>query len=585
MDLHPLLTLAIVLSAGLIGGELISRMRLPRVTGWIITGIVLRSLDVPGLEVEKLGAFSPLTDFVLGYIAFSVGSHLDFGRLRNAHKRLVLLIIAEATITPAIVVTAMYMIGGFPIEVAFVFAAIAAAGAPGTTLLVVREARARGVFVKTLVAAVALIDMIAVLLFVIIDTELGTGQPVSGPGFIITALPAALRSLGISAAIGLGTALFVILLTRAVVGPKLLGASLVASILISWGAAQALGVSSILACTFVGMALANLISDKEQAGEAYLANFGDILFTAFYTLAGLRLNFSTVLPMAGLVALFFGSRMLGKVASTATALTLAGAVKSMRNYMGIALLPHGGVAVGLIFFTQSDPNLAAYADTILAVGLAALAINQLVGPSATKFALHKSGEAGRDRPRLLDFLREQDIVTNFHASSREDAIKKLAARLFKTHSVPGKREEFVERAVERDAEESTCMGEGLMIPHAMIDGDAGEMAGVLAISPKGLDFETPDGRPVHAIVLLATPRYDRNRHHEVLAAFAKAIAGDRNIREMLYHCRTAAHAYELLHADEAEAFNYFMHDEMRRAATAQTMPPTPVDELKEANAA
>jgi Kef-type K+ transport system membrane component KefB len=572
-EFHPLVTLAMVLSAGLIVGEIISRLRLPRVTGWIITGIALRSLDVPGLQMEAISKFGPLTDFVLGYIAFTVGSHLDFGRLRNAHKRLFLIIAAEATITPTIVVLAMHKLGGFPIEVAFVFAAIAAAGAPGTTLLVVKEARARGVFVKTLVAAVALIDMIAVLLFVIIDTELGTGQPVTGPGFIVTALPEALRSLGISAAIGLATALFVIVLTRAIVGPKLLGASLVASILISWGVADYVGVSSILACTFVGMALANLITDKEQAGEAYLANLGDILFTAFYTLAGLRLDFSSVLPMAGMVAFFFLCRMAGKVASTYTALTLSGSVKSVRNLMGIALLPHGGVAVGLIFFTQTDPNLAEYAETILAVGLAALAINQLVGPSATKFALYRAGEGGQDRPRLLDFLREQDIVVDFTARDREDAIRKLVTRLYKTHKVSMKREAFLQSVLDRDAEESTCLGEGLMIPHAHYDGPNAEMAGVLAIIPKGLEFDTPDGRPVHAIVLLASPEGERNRHREVLTAFARAIAGDRNIREQLYHARSAAHAYQLLHAEETEEFNYFLQDALREVdATATTLP-------------
>lgn len=570
ISIHPLLTLAFVLSAGLIGGELISRLRLPRVTGWIITGIVLRAFELPGLELSTLGSFTPLTDFVLGYIAFTVGSHLNFSRLRNAHKRLFLLIAAEATITPAIVVIGMYFIGGFPIELAFVFAAIAVAGAPGTTLLVIREARARGVFVKTLVAAVALIDMIAVLVFVVIDTELNTGHPIEGPGFIITSLPYALRALGLAAGIGLVTALFVILLTRKIVGPKLLGASLVTSILISWGVADYMGVSAILACTFVGMALANLIEDKEKAGEAYMNNYGDILFTAFYTLAGLRLDFSAVVPMAGMVALFFGARALGKCMSTFTSLSIAGSVKSLRNYMGIALLPHGGVAVGLILFTQTDPHLAEYADTILAVGLSALAINQLIGPSATKFALHQSGEAGRDRPRLLDFLREEDIVTDLKASNKEDAMRQLVNLLYKTHEVSMDKDKFLEMVIARDAEESTCLGDGLMIPHATFDDPNAAMAGVMAISPKGLDFETPDGRPVHAIILLATPAGDRMRHLEVLAAFAKAIGGDRNIREQLYHARSAAHAYQILHAEDAEDFNYFLQDTM--AQNSMTMP-------------
>ena len=562
-DVHPLFTLALVLTAGLIGGELVSRIKLPRVTGWIITGILVRPLGLPGLEEETLKGFSPLTDFILGYIAFTVGSHLNLKQLRNAGKRLFLLVLTEATITPLVVAAAMYYIGGFPVEIALIFAAIAVAGAPGTTMLVVREARARGVFAKTLIAAVALIDMVAVVLFVLIDTELGTGTSIEGPGFLLTALPEALAALGIAAGIGLGVALFVIVLTRAVVGAKLLGASLLAAIIISWGVADALDVSSILACTFVGVALSNLMADKERIGEAYLNTFGDLLFTIFYTLAGLRLDFSNVIPMAGMIALYFGARSLGKYLSAFTAMSLAGAVKSVRNYLGIALIPHGGVAVGLILFTQDDPNLAGWADAILAIGLAALAINQLVGPSATKIALGIAGEAGRDRPRLLDFLHEEHIVTGFAADSKEDAIRQLTDVLYGTNDLEMDKSEFLKLTLEHDAEESTCLGEGLMIPHGPMTAESDNaVLGVMGISRVGLDFDTPDGRPVHAVVLLATPVGARDRHLEVLAAFAKAIGGDRNVREQLYKARSAAHAYYILHAEEAEDFNYFLEEQL-----------------------
>ncbi|MBT8491709.1 MAG: PTS sugar transporter subunit IIA [Deltaproteobacteria bacterium] len=552
--------MAMVLTAGLIGGEIVSRLRLPRVTGWILTGIVLATLHLPGLEKETLKSFSPLTDFVLGYIAFTVGSHFNFIQLRNAGKRLLFLVAGELIVTPLMVIFAMWWIAGLPIEVAFVFAAIAVAGAPGTTVLVVREARARGVFVRTLIAAVALIDMIAVMLFVLVDTALGAGATIDGPGFIITSLPLSFSSLALAAGIGVAVAVFVILMTRAIVGTKLLAASLVAAIVISWGLAEMFQVSSILACTFVGMALGNLMRDKERAGEGALTSFGDILFTVFYVLAGMRLDFSTVIPMVGLVALFLGVRTLGKVLSTFLSMSLAKSLKSTRNYLGIALLPHGGVAVGLMFFAQDDPALAQHAETILAVGLAALAINQLIGPSATRFALAAVGETGTDRPRLLDFIREQDIVTNFKASSKEDAIRQLVDVLYRTHAVNMDKQAFLTSVIERDHEESTCLGDGVMIPHGVLDDADASIVGAMALSADGLDFGAPDGRPVHAVVLLATPPAERHRHLEVLAAFAKAIIGDRNVAEQLFHARSAAHAYDILHADVAEDFNYFFED-------------------------
>lgn len=545
--------------AGMLGGELMSRLKLPRVTGWIITGIGLGALKLDTLDLEHLRSFYPLTDFVLGYIAFTVGSHLNISQLRNAGKRLTLLILAEATITPAIVVFAMYGIGGFPIAVSFVFAAIAVAGAPGTTVLVVREARASGVFVKTLVAAVALIDLVAVGMFVIVETEMSSGAPITGVGFILTAFPYALKALAIAAGIGIAVALAVIFVMRTIFSHKLIGAIMVTSIIVAWGIAEQFEVSSILACTFVGITLGNLIHDQERAGEAYVNNFGDILFTAFYTLAGIRLDFGSVIPLAGMVALFFGARVIGKVCSTYVSMSLAGAVKSVRHYLGIALVPHGGVAVGIMFFTQDEPMLAEYADVILAVGLAALAVNQLIGPSATRFALGVAGEAGRDRPRLLGFLREQDIVVNFKASTKEEAIRKLTDVLYRTHTIGMSKDDFVQAVLEREADVSTCLGRGIMIPHGAVEEPDAPIVGVMGVSADGLDFETPDGKPVHAIVLLATSHKDRPRHLEVLAAFSRALH-DRNTAERLYGANSAAHAYELIHSEDAEDFNYFIDE-------------------------
>ena len=118
--------------------------------------------------------------------------------------------------------------------------------------------------------------------------------------------------------------------------------------------------------------------------------------------------------------------------------------------------------------------------------------------------------------------------------------------------------------MERESIASTVLGEGLMIPHAILD-EGQAITGVLGISSPGLDLDAPDGRPVHAVLLLATPQADRKRHLEVLAAFARALTRDINLREQLYHARSAAHAYDILHAEEAEEINYFLDDAISRA--------------------
>lgn len=551
----PLLALALVLLSGIVGGELLGRLKLPKVTGWIFTGIALRAAELPGLEGDTLGRFSPFTDFVLGFIAFTVGATLHFPSLRNAGKRLSLLLLSEAIVMPIIVVPALMFIGGLEPSTAMVLGAIAIAGAPGTTVLVVREARARGLLSRTLIAAVGLIDMVAVAAFVFATALLRDGD-----GSVDSSLLAVGTEFGVAGAIGIGCAVAVVTLGRSVIPPNSVGPTMVAVILGAWGLGQALGVSSILACTFSGIAVSNLRHDMARTAESYLQPFGGVLFAGFYALAGMRLDFGLVLPMAGLVALYFFVRLFGKSLASFLAMTAARAPTAVRRYLGLALLPHGGVAVGLIFVVQGDPGLADMADTVSAVGLAALAINQLLGPSATRYCLGQAGEAAKDRPRLLDFIKEQSIVVGLKGRDKESIIRELADRLYATApSMAVEKEQFIEAVLVRESEASTCLGKGFMIPHATID--AGDrIRGVIGLSAGGIDLGAYDGRPVHAVVLLATPAADRDRHLGVLAAFATTVTEDPKLREELYAARSAAHAYMTLHAEESTDLNYFLDE-------------------------
>ena len=557
---HPLLSLAITLVAGVLGGELVSRIKLPRVTGWIATGIALRALSLPGLEAGDLHRFGPLTSFVLGYIAFTVGAALHMRSLMNAGKRLSLLVLTEATITPLCVAASLVLLGGVSLDTALILAVIAVAGAPGTTVIVVQEARARGVFVKTLVAAVALIDMVAVGLFALVRSMIHSQH-----GIVFSRLGSGIGSaageFAVAMLIGVALALAALLLIRTIVSPAYLGPLMLVVILAAWGLAQAFEVSSILACTFAGIALTNARHDITRAAEGYLHPFGGFLFATFYTLAGMRLNFALVVPVAGLVLLFFVSRLFGKVTSAFVAMSAARMTRAVRRYLGLALLPHGGVAVGLVLIVSNTPELAHLTDVTTAVALAALAINQLIGPSATRFALTQAREAGQDRPRLLDFLLEQNIVVDVTGVSKKEVITKLVNRLYSSHDMNINKDAFLAEVLAREEETSTCLGEGFMIPHiSIMEGD--EVRGVLGISSRGLDLDAPDGRLVHAIVLLAVPKGEKNRHLEILAAFARAVTRDPNLREQLYHARSPAHAYRIIHAEDGSDFNYFLDDNL-----------------------
>ena len=574
----PLLHLAFVLVAGIIGGELVGRIGLPKVTGWICTGIVLRSLEtfhspLTGLTTQAISGFDNLMSFVLGYISFTVGAALHFASLRNSRKRLSMLLIGEAIVTPSLVGLALYFIGRMispdemTVRASCVLAAIAIAGAPGTTVLVVQEARSRGILTRTLISAVALIDMVAVGFFTFVIAYF-VGISEGGPGWVMGIRSVAYQ-FGMAFVAGSVSAGVALALTRTIVGPAFLGPAMVAVILGSWGGAVGFKASGILACTFAGIVVSNVRHDTVRSAEAYLQSIGGVLFAAFYTIAGMKLNFAQVLQAAGLVALFFFARLIGKYTGAFIAMSIAEVPVRVRNYFGLTLVPHGGVAVGLILLTETIEALNDISEIVTTVGLAALAINQLVGPSAARFALTKAGEAGMDHPRLLDFLDEHHITVNVAGSTKEEIIRSLASQLYTTQDRPMlDQEAFVQEVLKREELESTCLSEGLMVPHAELP-EGHRVTGMLGISSKGVNLGAPDGQPIHAILLLATPKADRKKHLEILAAFATAISSDVNLREQLYHARSAAHAYDVLHADAGTDINYFIEDAMTRAGVAE----------------
>jgi mannitol/fructose-specific phosphotransferase system IIA component (Ntr-type) len=143
----------------------------------------------------------------------------------------------------------------------------------------------------------------------------------------------------------------------------------------------------------------------------------------------------------------------------------------------------------------------------------------------------------------------------------EEAIEKLTNLLITSHHLDHvDRKALLESTLERERQVSTCLEGGLAVPHGELP-EGTPMVGVMGISRRGLHVETPDGRPLHCVVLLATPRGERERHLAVLAALARTVGADPVIQQQLYSAKSPAHVCEILHGEETEDFNYFLEDQ------------------------
>lgn len=557
VDANILLILAIILVAGTASAVVAKLMHLPSVTGQIVAGVLLGPSVFGVLSEQSVHALEPLVDFALGLMAVAVGSHLNFRRLRVARRRLTLLLILEATLTPLLVFTGLMLFADLEWSTAILLSTIAVSTAPATVLAIVKETASKGAFVTTLIAAVALNNLLCIILFELTRT---VARRAVAPGgvFETTDLLIPLGQIGLSLLLGFVVGVALIIVTARVVRTDRLSALSLIAILLTTGLTAHLGLSVLLACLSLGVTLSNITPDKDEIGHSVFDSFESAIFAVFFTVAGLELHFES-LVLGGLLAVIaFVGRLLGKVLAGYLGMKLAGATRRFRRWIGLSLMPQAGLAVGLMLLVTEDDSFIEIREVFLAVVLGMVLMNETVGPILTRIGLKRSGDFGRDRARVLDFLSENNITTELIGPDKQSAIRQLVDLTCQTHRLPLDADTIFEAVMKNETAASTCVGEGLALPHARLDvGD--KIVGAMGISRTGLTVETPDSTPVHCMVLILTPNGMPERHLEVLHALAASIGRDRSVQQQLYSIDSPAHADELIHLDQQfEDWNYYL---------------------------
>ena len=99
-----------------------------------------------------------------------------------------------------------------------------------------------------------------------------------------------------------------------------------------------------------------------------------------------------------------------------------------------------------------------------------------------------------------DYLKPAQIVHDLKAKDKVRAIEELLDVLAKEKRILNKKV-ILTRLIDRENLISTALGEGVAVPHARVD-TGGEMAIAVGRSEKGLDFDAPDKKKVHLIILV-----------------------------------------------------------------------------------
>lgn len=388
--MNVFLSVATMLAGALLLASLIKKIEFPAVTAYMLLGILIGPHLLNFVDEQIYALSNPISLFALGTIAFMLGEELSVEKLRRVGKSILWISIFETIGVCVLVTAAIYFILGQPFYIAILLGAIASATDPAATMLVVKEYRAKGTFTNTLLGIVAIDDAWGIIIFAVCLSIAELSYMPDAYTHLLS-YETVHPILEIPSSIILGGAAAVVLsrASRYVEGSANLLVLVLSAIFFVIGVSAWLDLSVLLSNVALGATLVNI----DRRATALFDTLRDIcipIYIMFFVLAGAHFDIGAFMQMGGIGVVYITFRILGKVLSAPPGGYIAGAESNVKKYLGLALLPQAGVALGMALVAkQVFPEAA---DIFFTVAVATTVVFEIIGPLCTKYALSKAGE-------------------------------------------------------------------------------------------------------------------------------------------------------------------------------------------------
>ncbi|MCM1253800.1 MAG: cation:proton antiporter [Clostridium sp.] len=380
-----LLALSIILFAGFIMTRLTNTLNLPKVSGYILAGILIGPCGLDMIPQDMINDMGFISDLALAFIAFGVGKFFKKEVIVKTGSKVLIVTFFEALTAGVLVTLFSRMVFGLDLDFALILGAIATATAPASTMMTINQYKAKGEFVNTLLQIVALDDVVCLLTFSIISAIAGAAD-----GGALTAgeimLPLVYNIFALLLGFFCGYFLSRLLIpTRSKDNRLILAIAMLTGIS---GICTALDISPLLSCMVFGMSYINLTRDKKLYRQ--LNNFSPPVMSLFFIVSGMKLDINALKTVGVIGIAYFTVRIIGKYVGTYVGCLVTGMSKEARNYMGLALVPQAGVAIGLAFLGERLLP-GERGQLLLTIILSSSVLYEMVGPVCAKLALIFSG--------------------------------------------------------------------------------------------------------------------------------------------------------------------------------------------------
>lgn len=381
-----LFDIAIVMLSALICGRLVKHINMPNVTGYLIAGLILGPFLTNLIPADMVTNFSVASDMALGFIAFSIGSEFKISYFKKVGAAPIVIACCES-FGAVLIVTLTCILLKFPLPLAILLGAIAAATAPAQTIMVVKQYNARGPMTSMLMSVVAIDDATALIAFGFAATIVKAMEESSGISILSILEP--VYEVGVSFVLGFLLSIIMIIFFRHFKKASNRLCVMVGILFLTIWISNQIGGSALLSCMALGAGLVNLFDEVDKVMEI-TNSFTPPLLMLFFAISGAGFDVAALKGIGLIGIVYVVMRVIGKMLGAYVGGKIMKQDEKTCRYLGPTLMPQAGVALGLIMVAQTI--VPQYGSQISTVILCSTFIYSILGPSVAKWSLTKAGE-------------------------------------------------------------------------------------------------------------------------------------------------------------------------------------------------
>lgn len=388
-------------------GKLVSKLKLPSILGWLIAGMILgpHALSILDNTILEAGWYENIVHILECVVGLMIGTELVWKKIKKSGESIIVTTLTQSLgtfILVSLVFGIVFYFSEIPIYLALIFGGIALATAPAPALSVVREFKTDGPVTKTLIPMAALDDMVGVaVFFTTIAIVAGKISEEKLPAYMIPIV------LFLPLVIGLATGFLAGLLLKKERKTLDTLVILIGMILITSGIGFVFNnhimPKPILNFMLMGMAFSATFSNMitEDRLEKIMHDFNPILGISMIIVIlnlGAPLDYHLILGAGLFTFIYIVTRAFGKYFGAFFGASITKSPKTVRNYLGLTLLPHSGVSLvftGIAVSVLSGPDPKS-AEIIQGTIAAAAVVNEVIAVIVAKKGFEWAGEFGKN---------------------------------------------------------------------------------------------------------------------------------------------------------------------------------------------